>query len=86
MNIRVECYSGYKADERPLRFCLGERWLKVEEVADRWYDPEATYFRVRAEDGDLYVLRRAEPQGVWTLAAFTHERSRMEPLNPRTIE
>ena len=23
--IRVECFSGYRADERPLRFFLGDR-------------------------------------------------------------
>ena len=51
MKVEVESYSGFKADERPLRFRLGERWLAVEEVVDRWYDPDAVYFRVRADDG-----------------------------------
>jgi hypothetical protein len=70
MNVEVESYSGYKADERPLRFRLGEQWLKIEEVTDRWYDPNATYFRIRAEDGCLYVLRHDETADAWTLAAF----------------
>ena len=70
MILRVECYSGYKADERPLRFQLGERWLEVEEVTDRWYSPAATYFRVRAGDGCLYVLRHDKAADVWTLEAF----------------
>jgi hypothetical protein len=69
MIVQVECYSGYQADERPLRFRLVERWIAVEEVVDRWYDPDALYFRVRAEDGDLYVLRRSQ-RGQWTLAAY----------------
>ena len=29
MRIRVECYSGYKADERPLRFFWGVGALKL---------------------------------------------------------
>jgi hypothetical protein len=70
MNVEVECYSGYKADERPLRFRLGERWLAVQDVEDRWYDPDATYFRVTAEDGYTYVLKHAGPQDAWTLEAF----------------
>ncbi len=70
MLVRVEAYAGYKADERPVRFQLGERWLAVEEVLDRWYDPDAIYFRVRAEDGALYVLRHSEPEDVWTLEAY----------------
>ena len=70
MRIEVEAYSGHKADERPMRFRLGERWLGVVDVVDRWYDPHAIYFRVRAEDGDLYILRHGEEADVWTLEAF----------------
>ena len=70
MIVQVETYSGFKADERPLRFRLGERWLAVEEVVDRWYDPDATYFRVRADDGSIYILRHHEPTDQWTLEAF----------------
>jgi hypothetical protein len=70
MTVEVEAYSGYKADERPLRFRLGERWVAVVEIADRWYDPEAVYFRVKAEDGDTYILRHDETGGAWSLEAF----------------
>jgi len=70
MRVEVEAYSGYKADERPLRFRLGERWLAVEEVVDRWYDPDAVYFRVRADDGSMYILRHIDGSDVWTLEAF----------------
>jgi hypothetical protein len=68
--VRVECYSGFKTDERPLRFQLGARWFAVEEVIDRWYDPDAIYFKVRADDGNFYVLRHSGPDDVWTLEAF----------------
>ena len=39
-------------------------------MGDRWYDPTATYFRVRAEDGAMYILRHDERAGAWTLEAF----------------
>jgi hypothetical protein len=68
--IQVEAYSGHKADERPLRFLLGDRWLVVEDVEDRWYDPEAIYFRVRADDGAIYILRHDERADEWTLASY----------------
>jgi hypothetical protein len=68
--LRVECYSGYRADERPVRFTLGGRTFEIEEVEDRWYAPEASYFRVRADDGNFYVLRHDETQDAWTLDAF----------------
>ena len=67
---RVECYAGYRADQRPLRFELRGRLFQVEQVEDRWYSPDATYFRVRADDGNFYVLRHDEGQDGWTLDAF----------------
>jgi hypothetical protein len=68
--IRVECYAGYRPNERPLRFQLRGRTFEVEQVDDRWYSPEATYFRVRADDGNFYVLRHDEHFDAWTLDAF----------------
>ncbi len=70
MKVRVEAYSGYKASERPLRFCLGERWYGVREVVDRWYGPDYLYFRVKADDGNLYVLRLDEREQEWTLSGY----------------
>ncbi len=72
MQIRVECYAGSKADERPVRFKLGERTLIVEELLDQWYGPEDEFFKVRADDGDLYILRRnhSESEAAWTLVSF----------------
>lgn len=68
--VRVECYSGYKGDERPVRLHLGELTMDITAVEDRWYSPGATYFRVLASDGDRYVLRHEEAQDVWTLIGY----------------
>ncbi len=70
IRLRVECYAGRKADERPLRFYLREQKFDVEEVLDQWYGSEAIYFRVRAHDGHFYILCHNEPQDVWTLESF----------------
>jgi hypothetical protein len=66
----VECYSGYKADERPLRLNLTDGTREVVAIEDRWYSPGATYFRVLLDDGGRYVLRHEEGQDVWTLAGY----------------
>ena len=68
----VECYSGTRADERPVRFYLGDRALFVEEVLDHWYGPNDLFFKVRADDGNLYILRndRSTPEGAWSLESF----------------
>jgi hypothetical protein len=68
--VRVECYSGHKAEERPLRILFEGQTLEIEEIEDRWYSPAATYFRVLAECGDRYVLRRDDAQDTWSLTAF----------------
>jgi hypothetical protein len=68
--VHVECYSGYKGEERPVRVQLSQRMVDVAEVEDRWYSPGATYFRVLLCNSDRYVLRRDDAQEVWTLQAF----------------
>jgi len=68
--VRVECYAGYKTEERPVRIVLEAQTLEIAQVEDRWYSPGATYFRVLADNGDRYVLRHDDAQGVWSLTAY----------------
>jgi hypothetical protein len=72
MKLDVECYSGQRADERPVRFRLDGRQYIVNEVLDQWYDPESISYRVRADDGNLYILRQrtSSPTGEWDLVSF----------------
>ena len=77
MNLRVECYSGFKADQRPVRFQLNGAVYFVEELLDQWYGPRDTYFKVRADDGNIYILRHdtSTPEGEWSLESFRQSRS-----------
>jgi hypothetical protein len=80
--LQVECYAGYKADERPLRFTVlarshpaepggaAARTYEVEEVLDQWYGVGYQCFKVRADDGNLYILRHNLDEDSWTLDAF----------------
>jgi hypothetical protein len=72
--IHVDAYSGYKANERPLRFWLDAAEPnqpagihEIEEVESRWYEPDAQYFRVRTTDQKRYLLRYDEREGAWSL-------------------
>jgi hypothetical protein len=67
--IRVQCYAGYKADERPMQFSLEDRTLRVEEIIDRWYDQGANYFKVVADDAGTYLLRHNLETDGWELAS-----------------
>jgi hypothetical protein len=72
MTLNVKCYSGRKADERPVRFRLEGREYFVEAVLDQWYDPESIFYKVRADDGNFYILRQqtSTPNGMWDLVSF----------------
>ena len=73
--IHVEAYSGYKANERPMSFSLnptiGENGVEdvhdIDAVEDRWYDPNAEYFKVRTPEGKRYILRYDGLGDQWTL-------------------
>ena len=70
--VEVDSYAGRKADERPVRFRLDARQYSVEEVLDQWYGPQDVFFKVRADDGNLYILRQntSTPDGSWYLESF----------------
>ncbi len=36
--VRVECYEGYKGQERPMRIVFEAQTLEIADVEDRWYD------------------------------------------------
>lgn len=76
MNLQVQCYAARKADERPVRFQLNDREYLVEEVVDQWYGPEHVFFKLRASDGNLYILRHqtSAPDGGWELVSFRQTR------------
>lgn len=74
MTIDVECYAGYRGDQEPRAFTIGDRRLEVVTVLDRWAGPDHRYFKVAAGDGDVYVLRHDERSDQWTLGAFRRGR------------
>ena len=67
MRIQVECYSGHKAGERPIKFALKDTVLFVDSIQDQWYGPDDTYFRVVADDGNTYVIGHNGKNDEWTL-------------------
>ena len=68
LRLEVSCYEGHRAQERPERFRLGPSWHRIEAILDRWQGPDDRYFKVRAEDGNVYILRHSE-EG-WSLASY----------------
>jgi hypothetical protein len=71
MKIRTHCYAGHRGEEEPRAFDLGERHLEVIEIIDRWLAPDYRYFKVRADDGNVYILRHDEVAAEWEMTSFT---------------
>ena len=71
MKAEVVCYSGYKCDERPVRFRLSGQDYFVEELLDQWYGPQECFYKVRANDGNVYNPRHrsSQTEGTWSLAS-----------------
>jgi hypothetical protein len=71
MQIRVQCYAGHRGEEEPRAFDLGDRHLEVIEIIDRWLAPDYRYFKVQADDDNVYMLRHDEAAGEWEMTSFT---------------
>ncbi len=79
--IKVECYSGYKINERPVKFILMNRAYLVKEVIDTWYGEKSVYFKVKADDENIYLLKYDEWQDQWDLVFYQNPR-KLEILMP----
>lgn len=68
--LRVDCYAGYRGEQTPRRFWLGCRAMDVEAVLDAWLCPDHRYFKVKATDQALYILRHDPEADRWDLVFF----------------
>lgn len=75
--LSVNTYSGYKGEKTPRSFTLEGHTLHVQHVIDRWYSETHSYFRVKASDGQRYVLRLDLDEDSWELVML--ERMENEP-------
>ena len=82
LEIHVECYSGYMAEETPRRLLLGRRRVEVVEVLDRWLAPDHRYFKFEGDDGGIYILRHDVAAQRWKLMVFSAA-TRARPTPPR---
>lgn len=71
--VQVKCYSGFKANERPLSFVVSGHEFSVMDIEGSWYEEDEitrerrACYRVRADDGDLYLLSHHPGEDSWIL-------------------
>jgi hypothetical protein len=79
LEIDVECYSGYTAEETPRHFMLGPRRVEVVQVLDRWLAPDHRYFKIEGDDGGTYILRHDVAGERWELTMIEYPDSSGTP-------
>lgn len=82
--MKIACCTDYNMNESPTIFSLMNRSYKVEEVIDRWYGAGVVYFKLRANDGNIYLLKHDERQDWWDLVFYQNPEKLKElpPLPP----
>src|SRR5262245_21149046 len=93
IRIYVEAYSGYKANERPIRFFVDEDTYEINAIQDLWQDPNAAYFKVRTTDHKIYLLRYDQRADQWSLQSgfdgdelLVRPGIEIVPIDPQTIQ
>jgi hypothetical protein len=71
MDVKVDCYAGYRGEETPRRFEIAGRRVEVVDVIDRWFGPDHRYFKVRGDDGAAYLLRHDERADRWEVTTLS---------------
>lgn len=70
MQIRVDCYAGYRGEETPRRLAMGEHCIDVITIQDRWLAPDHRYFKIVGDDGGVYIVRHDPHLDIWQLTGF----------------
>jgi hypothetical protein len=65
--LEVECYAGHRGDEKPRMLLVDARKIFVEEILDTWLGPDHRYFKLKGDDGDVYIIRQDTTSGTWEL-------------------
>ena len=69
LQVKVEREAG-PFGETLKRFHLEGRQVEIAENIDRWPGAGYCYFKVKGDDGNLYILRLDEGRAAWDLTMF----------------
>jgi len=70
MRVQVEQRTNHLGLERPVRFRFDGREVEIVQIVDQWYGPDYCYFKIKGNEGNLYILRFDESRVAWELTMF----------------
>jgi hypothetical protein len=63
----VECHSEIEYPERPIAIFPQGKRLEIDRILSCWRTPDGKWFRVIAEDGEVYELSYNELSDEWLI-------------------
>jgi hypothetical protein len=78
MDIKVECYAGYRGEETPRNVWIGKRKIEVKEIQDRWLAPTHRYFKILGDDNAIYILRHSSESWEWDMTFYKQVEDRWD--------
>lgn len=67
MLVKVECYAGYRGEQEPQRIVFDGRRVEVVDILDAWLATDHRYFKLKGDDGAIYILRHDTQADIWEL-------------------
>jgi hypothetical protein len=68
--IKVEFCPELQRKERPIAFQFCDRRYGIKEIVDQWYGAGEVFFKVEADDNNIYLLKYEEGQDCWDLVFY----------------
>jgi hypothetical protein len=70
MDIKVDCYAGYRGEETPRSVRIGDNTIEVIEILDRWLSPDHRYFKFLGDDSAVYIVRHDQISQKWEVTFY----------------
>jgi hypothetical protein len=68
--ITVKCVAEYRGEQRPCAFTIGKEEHRIAEVPAQCLSPDHDHFKVKADDGNLYILKHNRVEDTWEMTFF----------------
>lgn len=74
MKISVDCYSGYRAEEKPKQFWIKDRKIEIRTILSQWLSPGYRNFKIRGDDNSIYTIELDTESYNWELVSFDSQK------------
>lgn len=67
IQVKLESPVGSASAGKPVSFSLFDRVFAVGEILDIWYGADHTYYKLVADDGNIYIIKHNLDADAWEL-------------------